>query len=494
MKRMGPTLTKRSSVASRWLGRLKKIRFMYASLSVLVLVSTRTFAQLTCPSSPPPYELLRQDEDYRYLRNPICRHDELDHLKYIPLEANDDRYLTIGGEIREWYEGFRNASWGLGTQDDKGYLLQRLSTYADIHAGARVRFFFQLTSAIEVGRSGGPRPVTDESKLFFEEGFAEFVPSKKRDQSLVLRLGRQEFEFGSGRFVDVREGPNIRQTFDGASLKWKRSTWTVDGLAVKPVLNGNGVLDSPPNHGSTFWGTYVVHPLREIKGGNIDLYYLGLARKSAAFEKGTQNELRHTVGGRFWGGRNGWTYNSETMFQWGSFGDDGIRAWGTTHDTAYTFRSAMLLPQIGATAGIASGNRGGSGSPLGTFNPLFPTGFYFGQGAINLLGPLNLFGGGPHITVQLTRSLSVIADDHTFWRTSLQDGVYGLGANLQFSGQGNSGRYIGNQPTVGVYWNTTRHLSISTAYGHFFIGPFLSQASPPGRAVDYAAVWTTYKF
>src|SRR6267154_1800191 len=137
---------------------------------------------------------------------------------------------------------------------------------------------------------------------------------------------------------------------------------------------------------------------------------------------------------------------------------------------------------------------GGSGSPLGTFNPLFPTGFYFGQGGVSLLGPLNLFEVGPHVSVQLTRSLSVVADDHTFWRTSLQDGVYGLGVNLLASGQGNSGRYIGNQPSVGVYWNASRHLSVSTAYAHFLVGTFLAKASPPGRDVDYAAVWTTYKF
>src|SRR5258708_2468092 len=156
--------------------------------------------------------------------------------------------------------------------------------------------------------------------------------------------------------------------------------------------------------------------------------------------------------------------------------------------------SIALRPQVGATAGIANGNHGGSRSTLGTFNPLFPTGFYFGQGGISLLGPLNLFEVGPHVSLQLTRSLSVVADDHTFWRTSLQDGVYGLGINLLVSGQGNSGRYIGNQPSVGVYWNAGRHLSVSTAYAHFLVGTFLAKASPPGRDVDYAAVSTTYKF
>src|SRR5258705_17076 len=388
-------ITKGAPLRSRSLGEFKVIRFLCAGLYVLLPLCSSVFAQSACPDIPPPYGLLRQDEDYRYLSNPACGQEYWDRLKYVPLGSNEDRFLTFGGEIREWYEGFRNVSWGFGPQDDNGYLLQRLSTYLDIHPAPRIRFFVQLTSDIEAGRTGGPRPVTDESKLFFEEGFADITLAKASNQSVVLRLGRQEFEFGSGRFVDV--------------------------------------------------------------------------------------------GGRFWGGRNGWSYNSEAMFQWGTFGPDGIRAWATTHDTAYTFRSTALRPQVGATAGIANGNHGGSRSPLGTFNPLFPTGFYFGQGGISLLGPLNLFEVGPHVSLQLTRSLSVVADDHTFWRTSLQDGVYGLGINLLVSGQGNSGRYIGNQPSVGVYWNAGRHLSVSTAYAHFLVGKFLAKASPPGRELDYVA-------
>src|SRR5258708_9754487 len=112
------------------------------------------------------------------------------------------------------------------------------------------------------------------------------------------------------------------------------------------------------------------------------------------------------------------------MFQWGSLRSKGIRAWAPTHDTAYRFLSAALHPQIGATAGIASGNRGGSGAPLGTFNPLFPTGFYFGQGGISLLRPSNLFEARHPITLQLKPSLSLIADHHTLSRTSLENRVY----------------------------------------------------------------------
>jgi hypothetical protein len=397
-------------------------------------------------------------------------------------------------EGAEWVKQSTAPRWTHSSEDNNGYLLQRLSIYGDIHAAPRLRLFVQLTSDIEAGRNGGPRPVIDESKLFFEEAFADIALSKEQGDRLVLRLGRQEFELGDGRLVDVREGPNVRQTFDGASLNWKVSSWNIDGFALKPVLNGTGVLDAPPDHGSTFWGVYAVHPMPMIKGGNIDLYYLGLARKDAAFDIGSSNELRHTVGGRLSGRRGGWSYDSEAAFQAGSFGTRNIRAWGTGHDTSYTFRSLRLRPQIGASTLIASGNHGNSQSDLGTLNPLFPTGYYFGQGGIGLLGPSNLMAIGPKISVQFTQSLSLVADGNVFWRTSLEDGLYSPGVNLLVSGQGNSERYVGSQPSVGVYWKASRHLSVSAAYAHFYVGSFLMKASPRGEDTDYAAVWTRYKF
>jgi hypothetical protein len=79
---------------------------------------------------------------------------------------------------------------------------------------------------------------------------------------------------------------------------------------------------------------------------------------------------------------------------------------------------------------------------------------------------------------------------HFVSRTSLQDGIYGLGVSLLVSEQGNSERYAGSQPSVGVYWRASRYLSMSAAYAHFYVGSFLMKASPRGKDVDYAAVWT----
>ncbi len=467
-------------------------------LSLVLVVPGRISlrAQSTCPN-PPEYELLRQDEDYSYLRNDACKRDRWDALKYIHLGSSDDSFLTIGVEARERYEGFRNASWGVGPQDGNGYPLQRLTAYGDFHVSRHIRFFTQLTSDIEAGRNGGPRPVIDESKLWFQQAFTDITLSKGtkgKENPLVMRLGRQEFYFGSGRLVDPRDGPNVRQAFDGIALILKKASWDVRSFATKPVLNGTGFFDAPPDSRTTFWGIYAVRPLSKIKGGNIDLYYLGLDRKQAVFDKGVGNESRHTIGTRFWGKRGGWDYNSEAILQLGAFGGGGLRAWANAHDTGYTFRSARFRPRIGTTASVTSGDDGNPRSPLGTFNPLFPTGYYYGQGTINLNGPTNLIWVGPQLRLQITKSVRVVVDDNTFWRTSLRDGIYGLATNLLVSGKDNRERYVGSQASVGVYWQFNRHLLLSAAYDHFFAGPFLVKASMPRRSVDYAAAWVTYKF
>jgi hypothetical protein len=89
------------------------------ALSGIMCLTASALAQPAC-SAFSEYALLRQDEDYRYLRNPACRRDFWDPVKFIPLNSEHDRYVTIGGEIRERYEGFRNATWGEGPQDGNG--------------------------------------------------------------------------------------------------------------------------------------------------------------------------------------------------------------------------------------------------------------------------------------------------------------------------------------------------------------------------------------
>lgn len=176
---------------------------------------------------------------------------------------------------------------GAEPQDPGGYLPQRYMLHFDLHMGSRARAFVQLKSGVETGRRGCPHP-PDEDKLDVKQTFVDvtFGNAAEPDlRTLMLRAGRQEVYFGSSRLVSYREGPNVRQSFDGLRAILRARGWRVDGFALKPVETDAGIFDDVSDHARTFWGVYAVRPLPTLpKGGNVDLYYMGLDRKRARFD------------------------------------------------------------------------------------------------------------------------------------------------------------------------------------------------------------------
>ena len=157
----------------------------------------------------------------------------------------DDWYLTIGGEVREVWEQIGNDNWGQQLYMN-GYFNERYMPYFDIHYGRHFRTFVELKSGINSFRIGGPRPI-DEKKLDFQAGFLELATSKGAN-SVALRVGRQELEYGFGRLIDVREGPNVRLSFDGLMVKSKIDSLQIDGFALRPDFDNFGFFDNAPDH------------------------------------------------------------------------------------------------------------------------------------------------------------------------------------------------------------------------------------------------------
>src|ERR1700694_3539725 len=175
-----------------------------------------------------------------------------------------------------------------------GYLNERYMLSLDFHYGSQVHAFFELKSGLNSFRSGGPRPI-DEKKLDFQAAFLE-LSTGEGSNWIRLRAGRQEMEYGSGRLIDVREGPNVRLSFDGFKVMAKANSWRIDGFALRPDLDKPGFFNNAPAHEVAFWGIYATRPLS--KKVSLDVYYLGLDRKRATFQRGTAQELRHTFGAR----------------------------------------------------------------------------------------------------------------------------------------------------------------------------------------------------
>jgi hypothetical protein len=446
------------------------------------------------PSAPDRgYKLLREDEDWTFLRDTSLREDFWDPIKYIPIRDDGNWFMTMGGEAREVWEQIGNDNWGQSPCMN-GYFNERYMLYWDLHYGKHVRTFVELKSGVNSFRIGGPRPI-DEKKLDFQAGFLE-LSAIVNDSQVKLLIGRQELEYGSGRLIDVREGPNVRLSFTGFRLQTFTHSWQIDGLAVRPDEDNPGFFNNSPNHAVSFWGIYAVRPLP--RNTLLDTYYLGIDRAQATFQRGMAQEVRHSLGARFSRPiatkRPAWDFDYEALGQFGTFGKANIRAWSVASETGYRIPTIPLKPRFSVKADISSGDHPYSNpSTLGTFNPLFPKGNYFGVLATTGPGPINFVDLHPHVETFFPWNISFSFDWIFQWRESVEDGVYAVPGFLIRASDGSHARYVGNRPGTEIRWQANHHLWFQGDYGIFFAGPFLKQTQP-GRNLNYWALWAGYKF
>jgi hypothetical protein len=443
------------------------------------------------------YDLLPSDENWSFLRDPALRQDFWDPIKYVRLRnGRDDWYLSVGGEVRQDFERIGNENWGQQPIQN-AFFLQRYMAHFDVHYGKHFRSFIQLKSGIETFRQGGPRPI-DEKRPDFEAGFVD-VCGGGEQKWIALRVGRQELNYGSGRLVSVREGPNVRQSFDGFKIMSKIGPWHVDGFAVRPDFDNFRFFNNNPDNQTSFWGIYSTRPVQ--RGISADLYYLGINTNQTTYQRGTANELRHTLGARLWRPiaekRPDWDFDYEGIWQLGSFGSANIRAWGLASITGYKMPTLPLKPRFSLRIDATSGDNPRT-NVLGTFNALFPVGNYFGILQDTGPGPINFIDVQPRIEAVFPHNVEVMTVLLLYWRKSLHDGVYGL-SGPPFPGplirpSGNSlARFVGYQPGVEVRWQIDRHAYLQADYGIFFAGPFLRQTMP-GRNLNWLSFWAGYKF
>src|SRR5882757_6143639 len=217
-------------------------------IPVLLVAPFTALADDMTPESqfvPPAYKILRFDEDYSCLANPTNRTDWVDPVKYIPLRTNAPAwYLTMGGEVRERFEGSYNPNFGIGAkgQNPNSYWLQRGTLLSDVHLGDRFRIFAEGISGVIEGENK-PAPDVQDDPLDLQFAFADFLPYLTDDESLTLRGGRFGMSFGSGRLVATRAAPNIPFRFDGFEAIYSSPLWEASAFITRPVED-DGHIDS----------------------------------------------------------------------------------------------------------------------------------------------------------------------------------------------------------------------------------------------------------
>jgi hypothetical protein len=431
------------------------------------------------PAERPAIAANRWEEDWSVLGDPELRTEPFDSLKYIRLfPDNPDSYLSLGLAWRESFERSDAPAFGTapGNPADS-YLLQRIQIHADAHLNENWRIFTQVEDVRAFDKT--VVGLTDANELDLR--IAVIGYTREFDAgTFSARVGRQDFAFDLERFLSLRDGPNVRQSFDAVWAGWEMDAWRFYGLVSQPVDYSN---DRPFDDGSSSDLRFSAGRVERQLSEDVELsaYYGLYQRKDAFFLAAAGDEDRHIFDMRFAGTHAGLDWDIEAMGQVGNVGDADIRAWAFGARAGYTFDDVAWEPRLGLQFDLASGDRDAGDGTIGTFNPLFPHGFYFSLGGHT--GYTNLIHLKPSVTVRPTEQLSVMAGVGLSWRLTTQDAVYTLPSVPVAGTAGNGNGWTGTYAQLRVDYAFNANLTGSLEAVHYQVGSTLRAAG--GRDSNY---------
>jgi hypothetical protein len=439
---------------------LSKLAQLTGVLAVLSLTSIRVSADTP---DRPAIAFNRWAEDWSVLADPDVSREPLDELKYISLSNYDARtYLSVGANIRERFET-NDPSFGTGGNQQDLYLLSRIEAHLDLRIHGQVQLFLQLQDDISPGKQR-PSPV-DQDRFDIEQGFVA-VSEPLADGVVAIRIGRQQNGFDLQRFLSVRDGPNVRQSYDGVSVAYTSGPWRLITLYTHPVETRNVSLFD--DYSSPHLSLGLVRIERQVASSSSLSAYVGQFRQDdVQFPTASGNERRDLVEVRYTGvsGRVDW--DAEAMSQNGRIGAQAIRAWAIGAVIGRTFGSTGFRPRLSLQFDAASGDK----SPdhqLDTFNPLFPSGYYFTTAGYttyaNLVHVKTDLSANPLTNVKLSIGIGVE------WRETLADAIYTLPDVPVPNTAGRGGRYVGTYGQFRVDYGLTPHIALALETVHFSTG------------------------
>ena len=457
-------------------------------MKTFLVISMLMLNSCICCAQKASFKSLGCNEQPGYFSNGKSR-ISYERLKSKPSNPSGPAYINVGAEIRYQYFYFKNEDWGEEAPDPDGFVLSRFLTHVDLHAGKQFRGFLQLQSSLANGQPKTPSPV-DNNQLEIHQAFADILLPVSDQKLLTFRIGRQELSYGSQRLVAVREGPNNRQSFDGLKLNFTAPNRKFDLLYSQYVKAEPGIFDDRIHKGIRLWGSYNVFT-NVPWVNNFDLYYLGLYKKTTAFNAGRGEETRHSIGTRVWKSSGPWQYDNEAIYQFGRFSGQRVSAWTMSMHLSYTFLEKKFTPQLGLKSEFVSGDRHAADGQLNTFNPLFPKGAYFGLAA--LIGPSNLVDTHPYIQLAFSEKLSFGVDYDLFWRMQREDGLYAVNGKLIYAAEAGTSKRIGQQLGTSIEYTPNKFLYFRQELTWFNSGEFLKQAGP-GKDILMLGTTITLKF
>lgn len=438
----------------------------------------------TIPVRPTPLTN-RWAEDWSVLRDPALRTGPFDGLKYIPIFADDPKtYLSLGLTLRDRFEGNRTPGFGVGGPRGDAYVIQRLQFHLDAHLNENWQVFTQFEDA----RAFDKRRVlsVDENPLDLRLAFLAYTKTFEAG-TFKVRAGRQDFAFDLQRFVSSRDGPNVRQSFDALWADWETTDWRILGFVSQPVqYRFAEPFDDVSKRDFRFSTLRFEHKVfgdQELSG-----YYGLYEREGASFLDASGGERRDVLDVRFAGAAHGFDWDLEAMGQTGHVGPATVDAWALGSRVGYTLAGLPGTPRLGLQADAASGDRHAGDGRVGTFNPLFPNGYYFTLAGYTSYA--NLIHLKPSLTIRPLPGLAISGAVGLQWRMTTADAVYVQPSNPVPGTAGRGRLWTGAYGQIRVDYVFAPGLTGAVEAVHFTAGDTIREAG--GKDGDYLGVELRY--
>lgn len=430
----------------------------------------------------------RWAEDWRIMRDPSNRDDPLDRLKYLPIDANGDAYLTLSGEVRVRANYFSNP--GLVPTEHRREDRLRLVAGADLHVGP-FRLFGEMAHGGIGGHNFGTAATNARNDLVAQQAFGELSGAVGTAMA-GIRYGRQEFTDGPPLLVSQKDNNTIRAVLDGSRAWAQLSNVRLTLFDFAQVrLGAKGLGDDASNDATRFSGATVGVVLANDASRKmfLDPFVWRERTDQRRWGSVTAKEVRYYSGARLWGSIDRLTLDWTVNHQSGRFDGRDIDAWNFF--IAQTYALPNKGPKLGIHVDYGSGGSGGvdgTGEIGAVRNMNGGATPYSYQGALNII---NLLQISPNVTFSPRSGINVTLEYQHSRRNDQQDAVYRGNATPYAGTQLVRGHHIGDGVKVQAGWSITKRLSLTGRYEYFGPGDVLTQLGYEGS--HYLAGWLSFR-
>lgn len=456
-------------------------------VGIVSFIASFVFSQEGIPN----IGLLRAEESYKYVDTLEKGTIFLQPLKLIQLDRKKNVYLTLGGEYRARLEHFTNKDY---TTEDLTYYSQRLDFHASLMIGKNFRLFGEVYSGYV---SNSDKILLESDEIDLHQGFIEWKAFISDNINTTIRIGRQEAGYGASRLIGIREGPNMRRSFDMARVIIKKKNRALHliygsevGVKFNAFDNESNIFDDSANN-PELWGAYLTETI--VSGKKVDFYYFGFHANTSRFNDVVGEETRHSLGLRLYGSSSKFSYNTEFVYQFGEIDNSTISAFNLETDWTYQLSNEQWKPKVGIKLDWSTGDKEINDGKIQTFNPLFVNPAIYSLAGVNT--PANITSFHPNLTFYPSKDVEVYVDYALFYRTQEADALYSPPrfVDNEHPAEGISEKHIGDVVGLQVKWEINRNISFDLRSSYFLAGKYI-KASGPSNNTFYISPTISFKF